>query len=379
MTRRYGAGTVYQRKDGRWVGQWSAGRDEYGNRIRGTTPPVETEAAAWKALAAARGRSSSTTRRRGGESVAAFLERWLTDVVTPTRRERTLVGYRSIVDIHLIPAFGDRDLRALTRRDVQAWVARSKGSPLSIRHRVDCLRAAMGWAVKWGLIETNPAQGLDLPSVSRPYVHPMSDAQAEAIIAATAGEWHGPIVALALYTGMRQGELLGLRWEDVDMKRETLVVRHSLTRLPGRYGIRYILTDPKSVKSRRSIPLVPEAVEILREHQRSQLTGAGSWKGLVFNRGDKPVDGTALTHEFQASLARAGLPSMRFHDLRHGTASLLLAKGVPMAVVSAILGHSGIGVTVDIYGHLTEDTKRDAMAKLGRSQGNMAANTAARG
>lgn len=363
---KYGAGTVYQLPSGKWVGQWSGGRDEYGNRIRGTTHPQPTEAAARRALNEERGKSSSGKPRRGGETVAAFLERWLADVVTVRRRERTLVGYRSIVDHHLVPAFGDREVRALTRREVQAWVARSEGAPLSIRHRVDCLRAALAWAVKWGLIDTNPATGLDLPAVRRPTIRAMTDEQAEAIIAATAEAWHGPIVALALYTGLRQGELLGLRWEDVDLKRERLTVTHSLSRLPGRHGLRYVLTEPKSAKSRRTVPLIPDAVEVLRTLQREQLTGTGSWKGLVFSRRDRPVDGPSLTRDFQASLEAAEVPTMRFHDLRHGTGSLLLSKGVPMAVVSDILGHSSITVTVDIYGHLTEDTKREAMMRIAR-------------
>ena len=360
VTRRYGSGTVYQRPDGKWSGQWSAGRDEYGSRIRRTVT-AETEAAAWKAMADARGKSSSTKRRRGGETVAAFLDRWLADVVRSSRRERTYWGYRSIVLLHLVPAFGEREIRSLTRRDVQSWVSRQKGAPLSIRHRVDCLRAALGYAIRWNLIDANPATDLDLPSVQPRTVRAMSSADARKLLDATAGEWFAPLVAVALYTGLRQGELLGLRWADVDMKAGSLTVHMSLARLPGAHGIRYVLDAPKSQTSRRTVPLAPPAIHALREHQKAQLMAGGSWKGLVFAHPDRPIDGPKLTHEFQASLARAELLPMRWHDLRHGTASLLIAAGVPLAVVSAILGHSGIAITVDVYGHLTEGTKRSAL------------------
>lgn len=375
MARRgYGSGTVYQLPNGRWAGQWSSGKDAYGQRNRGTVT-ADSEAAAWKALAAARG-NSSTRRRRGGESVGAFMERWLEEIVRKRRREKTYWGYRSIVEQHITPTLGDVPLVQLDRRTVQSWANRQQGAPLTVQHRVDCLRSALTWAVKWDVIPTNPARGLDLPTVKRPEIRAMSDEDAEAIIAATAETWFGPLVALSFYTGMRQGELLGLRWQDVDLRREVLTVSRSLARLPGTRGMRYVLDEPKSRGSRRTIPLVEDAVTLLREHQRSQLAGPGSWKGLVFAHPDRPIDGTQLTHAFQEALKAAGLPRMRWHDIRHGTASILLGKGVSIAVVSAILGHSGIAITVDTYGHLTDETKRDALSKLrpdGSRSGSIAA------
>lgn len=362
VTRRYGSGTVYQRADGKWSGQWSAGLDETGRRLRRTVT-AETEAAAWKAMSDARAKPS-TRRRRGGETVGEFLERWLEDVVRPTRRERTLVGYRSIVRLHLVPEFGPRDLRGLSRRDVQAWVNRSKGSPVSVRHRLDCLRAALGRAQRWGLVDANPAIDIDLPAVTRRTVRAMRPEDANAVVAATAGEWFAPLVVVALHTGLRQGELLGLRWQDVDLRGRALTVHGSLSRLPGARGVRYVLTAPKSDASRRTVPLAPAAWAALDARKRAQMDGAGSWRGLVFAHPDRPIDGTALTKDFQAALRRAGLEAMRWHDLRHGTASLLIASGVPLAVVSAILGHSGIAITVDVYGHLTEDTKRAGVDRM---------------
>jgi integrase len=399
---KYGAGSVYPLANGKWAGQWSNGRRDDGSRDRGTVT-ADSEAATWKALAAARGKSSSTRPRKGGESVGAFLERWLVDVVKPTRRERTLLGYRSIVSLHLVPAFGERPLRSLGRREVQGWVNRQTDSPTSVRHRVDCLRSAMSYAVRWGLIDANPASDLDLPSPVKRTVKALRPEDAKALLSAVEGQWFAPLVTVALYTGLRQGELLGLRWEDVNLghaaratgrtgpgvdpdgdgvgtgagdrevdglaRSASVTVHHSLARLPGPRGTRYVLTEPKSDHSRRTVPLAAPALAVLRDLRRDSLAVVGNAHHLVFTRDGKPIDGTRLTHEFQDCLEAKELPAMRWHDLRHATASLLIAEGVGLAVVSSILGHSGISITVDTYGHLTDDTKRDAMASLGRAVG----------
>lgn len=431
MARRYGTGTVYQRKrDQRWIGQAEGGRGPDGTRLR-ITVTADTEAAAWKALGTAR--SSSTKRRRGraGESVEAFLHRWLRDVIYPTKRERTYVGYRSIVETVLIPAFGIADARQLVSRDVQRWVAGLRVSPMTVRHYVDCGRGAFRWGMRHGLRDDNPFANLDLPRVVRRDVTAMTPAMARRILAAVEDEWFAPLVTVALYTGLRQGELLGLRWEDVSLgataprqadaetpvgrhgghppllgqhdprtvrpperrpgdrvgnggagdvegsgrvrpRREvraddlakrsaSLTVTRSLSRLPGAHGTRYVLTEPKSATSRRTVPLAPPAAAALSGLARDD----NQW-GLVFVRDGLPIDGTRLTREFQAELKAAKLPVIRWHDLRHATASLMIADGVPLSHVSEYLGHAGIGVTKDVYGHLGQETMREASDRLAR-------------
>jgi integrase len=253
---------------------------------------------------------------------------------------------------------------------------------MTTRHRLDCLRGALSRAVRWELIDTNPAKEIDLPAVPRRTVRAMSPDDARALLAAVEGTWFAPLVTVALYTGLRQGELLGLRWEDVSLDGPTLTVHHSLARLPGRHGIRYVLDAPKSAKSRRTIPLAAPAAEALRTARKADMDDdRPNPLHLVFCRWSAtagrmiPLDGTALTHAFQEALEATDkahkderdyhpIGHVRWHDLRHGTASILLANGVPMQHVSAILGHSSIGVTVDVYGHLTEETKSEAMEKL---------------
>jgi integrase len=363
--------------------------------------------------------------------VGAFLERWLEDVVKPTKRERTYWGYRSIVERELVPAFGAVPLVSLSRRDVQAWVNRQTCAPMTTRHRLDCLRGALSRAVRWGLIDTNPAKEIDLPVVPRRTVRAMSPDDARALLAAVEGEWFAPLVTVALYTGLRQGELLGLRWEDVNLglvragRNEghggqrgapdrggnghgvpaddrgqgseaavdavadvplvdavdrgggaSLTVHNALARLPGRHGIRYVLDAPKSARSRRTVPLAPPAVAAIKAQRLAQMGGAPNPHGLVFPRPDgRPIDGPALTLAFQQALQATDTANaetkdyrpighVRWHDLRHGFVSLMIASGVPLAIVSELAGHSGISITADIYGHLTNERKAEAMADM---------------
>lgn len=370
MARSYGVGSVREITTGRyanqWLAEWELPRDDHGRRRRRRiVRPTANEAR--RAMKAAMGRSS--TSQRGGERLDEFLARWLDEVVRVTRRERTLVGYRQIVATHLVPAFGDRDIATLTRRDVQRWVSKQTLHPTTVRHVVACLGAAYSYAVRWELVDRNPAAGLDLPAVPPRTVRAMNPATAKALLDAVKDTRVAPVVTVALWTGMRQGELLGLRWSDVDLDGATITVTSSLSRLPGRSsseGIRYVLTAPKSAKSIRTVPLSPDAVAVLRDEKKRQMAdGIVNRFGLVFFAdADRPLDGPTLTKEFQRVLAAAGHSPMRFHDLRHATASLLLGRGVALSVVSELMGHSGIAITKDTYGHLTAETRAAAIAQL---------------
>ena len=174
------------------------------------------------------------------------------------------------------------------------------------------------------------------------------------------------LFVLALATGLRQGELLGLCWSDVDLDRGTLFVRHALQRVNGEPQ----LVEPKTDRSRRQLALPRTAVEHLRRLRTTQdreRDTAGVTRqnpDLVFSRAGEPLEGTGVTHVFQQALERAGLPKMRFHDLRHACASFLLAEGASMRVIMEQLGHSNIGLTMNVYSHLMPDALRDAADKM---------------
>jgi integrase len=370
-----GEGSITRLPDGRWQGRisWT---DPSGTRRRKAVYG-RTKAEVQEKL-----RRLLTQRDQGrplpGDdrlTVAAYLERWLTDVAGRRVRPSTLLRYR--LDVQRISAaLGRVRLTQLSSADVQRFLngLSDQGlSPATVRHCRATLRAALNQAVAWDLIPQNPAGGkrVATPAVPKARVPAMTPELAEAILAAVAGTAVEGPVGLALRTGMRLGEVLGVSWSAIDWERGTLAVRQQLQRLGGQWR----LTPPKSDRSRRTLPLTPAALAVLqaeraRQVQARQAAGplwrpVSGFEDLVFTTATgRPRDPGTVTKAFQAALRRAGLPPLRFHDLRHGAASLLVAGGVPLKVVSELLGHSSITLTADTYSHLTESVHRSALAHL---------------
>jgi len=209
----------------------------------------------------------------------------------------------------------------------------------------------------------NVATLVDPPRSQRPDVTPLSPLQARAFLMAAQGDRLEALYSVAIALGLRQGEALGLRWADVDLDAGTLRVRHALQRIDGTLQ----LVEPKTKRSRRTIPMPPTVTATLRAHrvrQREERLVAGArWQehDLIFpSTIGTPADARNVVRRFHAILDRAGLPAMRFHDLRHTCASLLLAQHIPPRVVMEILGHSNISMTLDIYSHVTPALQREA-------------------
>ena len=221
--------------------------------------------------------------------------------------------------------------------------------------------------MRWGVVARNAATLVDLPRVDRDEVRALSPADARAIFSAVHGDRLEPLVVLTLATGLRQGEALGLRWQDVDLDAGAIHVRHALLRM----GSKVELVEPKTKRSRRRIAIPASVVALLREHRKRQLQDrlcAGTrWQDgdYVFTSSiGTPMDGADVTRRFQRLLAAASLPRMRFHDLRHGAASLLLAQGVHARVVMEMLGHSTIALTMNTYSHVIPELQREAADKM---------------
>jgi integrase len=201
---------------------------------------------------------------------------------------------------------------------------------------------------------------------------PLDALQAQRLIDHTREDRLGPLVAVAVYTGLRQGELLGLRWPDLDLDAGTLSVRQAVQKIDGAWQF----VEPKSERGRRTIPLPPMAIETLREQKarvREARAVAGSrwveW-GLVFpSTLGTPLDGSNVTHRLQAALADACLPRQRFHDLRHCCATLLLAQGVPARVVQDVLGHSQVTLTLGTYSHVMPAMLQESADAMERALG----------
>src|SRR5215210_7519584 len=243
--------------------------------------------------------------------------------------------------------------------------ARGDLSPTTVRYVLVVLRAALGRALKSGRVVRNVASLVDAPARATSDIRPLSAEQMRAFLASVAGDRLEALYITAAALGLRQGELLALRWQDVDLEAGTLTVRHTL-----RQGTQD-LGEPKTDRSLRTLRLGREVAGALRAHRTRQLQerlAAGHrWRdgGYVFaSTVGTPLDGTNVTHRFRAALAAAGLPRQRFHDLRHACATLLLENGEELGVVSRILGHSQIGTTANVYAHLTPAMLERSAARM---------------
>jgi integrase len=220
-----------------------------------------------------------------------------------------------------------------------------------------------------GLIPRNAAAGLQLPRITREEIHLLSPEEARRLLEAASGDRLETLYILAIATGLRQGELLALKWEDVDLERGVLCVRRTLTRVGGKVSIE----EPKTKKSRRSVNLTTAAVEALQvhlSHQLEEMERMGSLYrpgGLVFaNESGGIINPSNLRNRsFARLLKRAGLSrGTRFHDLRHTCATLLLSRNVNPKIVSEMLGHSTIAVTLDIYSHVLPTMQESAVRAM---------------
>jgi integrase len=227
------------------------------------------------------------------------------------------------------------------------------------------LHEALENAVKWNLLSRNVSSLAAVPKKTRYEVHPLSASDAQKLIQAVRGSQIEALLIIAITTGMRRGELLALRWDDIDLEQGVLHVRRTMNRIAG-YG--YVENEPKTKTSHRRVMLPHVAVEALKKHrvmldQAKQQAGT-KWteKGLVFpNSKGNFLSPDRLLIWFQQALIQAGLPHMRFHDLRHSAATILLTMGVHPKVVQELLGHSTIAMTMDTYSHLLPSMQRDAM------------------
>lgn len=323
------------------------------------------------------------------QSVGAFLDRWLEDSAKPTLRARTYASYKQMIDLHLKPGLGHIELSKLTPQDVQKYLNTKSGalqkrqpvqkegepapepkllSPRTVLYSRAILRRALGQAVKWGMAARNSAALVDPPKMNRKEICPLDADGAKALLSEAKGTPYEALFSVGLAVGLRLGEVLGLRWEDVDLKAGSLRVVNQLQRIDGEYK----LVEPKSKKSRRTIPLPKQAIEALKdlrlkqEFQKKPAAGEKwqSW-GLVFiSELGTPLDERNVRRALYALLEKAKLPRVRFHDLRHTCASLLLAQGVPARVVMEVLGHSQISLTLDTYSHVSSLVMQDAADKM---------------
>ncbi len=400
MKRRRGQneGSIFERSDGRWCGVLTLATKDDGTGRRRRTRRY------FYGATAAEVQDQMTPVKNDilngvpiptdGLRVGDFLATWLDQSVKPNVRPLTFQQYSDHIRLHLaprmpkqpgqaerfapLPGLGNFTLAKLKPEHVQSLVnsmLKSGLSPRTAQLSLVILRLALDRAVKWGRCARNVAKLVDAPRVERHEVRVLNPDEARGFLSECSGERLEALYSVALALGLRLGEALGLRWQDVDFEHRTLTVAQALARIGSkRFGAPGTLqfVEPKTKRSRRTIVAPEGTLRALKTHRARQaqerLAAGADWRdlGLVFTtRVGTPFGPRDAELDFKRILEKAGLPGkIRFHDLRHSAASLLLAQGVEMRVIMELLGHSTITLTADTYSHVLPVLMEDAAAKM---------------
>ncbi len=300
-------------------------------------------------------------------TLAEFLERWLKDYAYANLAPRTAEGYETIIRQHLIPKLGSIPLIRIKPEHIQKYYAETlangrcdgKGAlnPLTVRHHHMTLHSALKCAVKWGLLVRNPVDAIDAPRATHTEMKVMSEEDLNRFLEVVRPTPYYALFYLALFTGMRRSELLGLRWSDVDLLLCQISVNRAMHRLKNGD---IVFRPPKTAKGRRIVSLSPSTALVLREHWETQeairlMQGLRlEDTDLVFSKEDgSPLIPNVVTSAWIRLAKRTGLNGIRLHDARHTHASLMLKQGIHPKIVQERLGHSTIAITLDTYSHVT--------------------------
>ena len=309
-------------------------------------------------------------------TVQEYLENWLENVHKPTIRLSTYLNYRKLLKNYLVPGIGKVKIHRLTPQQVQGFYSQkmSEGlAPKTVNNIHGVLHKALDNAVKWNILPRNVCDAVTPPRIPRKEKNVLTKQQAHTLLEEVRTHRLEALLTLAITTGMREGELLALHWQDMNFEDCSLQVKRAVSYLKG-YG--YVESEPKTAKGRRMIKLPVFVVDILVRHkaqQEEQRREVGStWidKDLVFtNAQGYYYSSSTLRKVFRRFLVSIGLPHMRFHDLRHSAATILLAMKVHPKVVQEILGHSQIAMTLDVYSHALPSMQEDVTKQWDREFG----------
>ncbi|MDF3140661.1 MULTISPECIES: site-specific integrase [unclassified Streptomyces] len=398
-TRANGDGTVYQRKDGRWEAAGyvlAPGNTRKRVRVYGTTRKDAMTKLTEKIAASNRGLPVATA----DSTVSAYLTYWLNGVAVHHLRENTTTRYAAAIRLHLNPGLGSKKLARLTTRDVRTFLdglrtacqccaqerdtdrrrccaigqcCKKQLSPLTVTYVHAVLKSALEHAVREDELPRNVARNVKTTTPRPRRFQPLTATEARQFLQSAADDRLHALYELALRTGLRKGELLGLHWEDLDPDGGTATIHRSLQRTRSQ-GLTILHT--KTLASERRIALPTECLNSLKIHQEQQraerLAAGSGWtdNGLVFTTPNgKALDPGNLTRRFRSLLHSAGLRTIRFHDLRHSTATLLLEQGIDLVVIKELLGHAHIGVTAGVYAHVRLRLQRQAIDSLNGALG----------
>ena len=368
-----GEGNIRKRKDGRWEGRYTAGHDsETGKAIyKNVLGKTQAEVKA-KLKAAIQEAQTLDLSKTGKYTVGEWMEVWFEDYAKLKVRPSSHQTYRGYIDNHIRPNIGDIPLEKLTSLDLQKLYKKlltkgrverleAKGQPKglstkTVRNIHQILSSALKLAQEQRIILTNPAEGCALPKVEHREMKTLPVEQLQSFLREARESGVFELYYLELATGLRRGELLGLKWEDIDLQKGDLRVKRQVSRINGE-----VVEAPLKTKNAyRTLPLAEDTIDVLKE-QREKV-GSSPWVFPSPNGG--PISPDSVLHMLHRVLKRAGLPRVRFHDLRHTFATLALQNGVDIKTVSGMLGHFSAGFTLDTYAHVTGAAQRQAAGKM---------------
>lgn len=373
--RGHGEGTIVQRSDGRWEAKIDLGYVN-GKRTRKSFYGKTRKEVAAKLAKALREREQGLPVESERETVKSFLERWLEDTARPRLAPRTFESYEMICRVHLIPALGRIRLAKLTPQDVQRYMNQKLAAGLSARtvagHRA-VLRKALNDALAWGIVARNAAELASPPKQPKHERRYLTPDEAKYLLTSIQGHRLEPLVITALGLGLRQAEVLGLRWEDIDEEAGVVWPRMQVQRLRGQ-GL--VLRELKSAKSATPLPLPDVVAAALRQQRKRvaelRLAAGPAWQdhGLVFPSAvGTPQDPRNLSRAWDRLRRRIGMDWLGMHGLRHGFGSLLAARGVHPRVAMELMRHSQFSLTMEIYTHVAPDMAREAAREIDRALG----------
>ncbi|MEV6494065.1 site-specific integrase [Actinoplanes sp. NPDC051633] len=363
--RSHGEGSVFKYRDG-YAAILDLGWS--GDRRRRKWVYGKTERAVLDKLADLRrkqekGQDLTAAPRTFGE----WLDEWIELKSRDGTRQKTVHGYQALIDNHIWPALGKIALDKLSPTMVRRLLAEKSDDGLSaatVRHIHGVIRNALGDAEREELVHRNVARVVRPPALRRPERRTLTVLEAKRLIEVLQGNPMEAFYIAALTVGLRRGELLGLRWSDVDLQEGMLTVRQTVQRVQGRLEF----TEPKTDRSRRTVPMPEQTVAALKRHRRRQaeerLAAGEGWQdfGLIFtSRIGTPFDPDNLERSWYKIRAAADLDWLRIHDLRHACATFLLASGASPRTVMKVLGHSQIGLTMNTYAHVLPEIERSAV------------------
>jgi len=370
-----GAGTIRERADGRWEARFTTGFDPASGKQIQKSIYGKTQKAVRKKLAQITTElDDGTYMESTKDTVEKWLDAWLETYVKYSVKPYTLDAYQRNCDNYIKPALGAIRLSALTTLQIQRFynslLVDKRLSPKTVRNIHGVFHKALEQAMKLGMIRNNPTVLCDLPKVRRKEIHPMEQQEIEAFLKAIEGCKYELLYRVTLFTGMRQGEVLGLNWDCVDFDHNALYVNKQLQKTQ-KVGGQYVLAPTKSGRS-RMITVAPSVMTLLKKQKSQQaqmrLLAGADWKNpwdLVFTN----EFGGNLSHfmvykTFKEIVKSIGLAQERFHDLRHSYAVVSLESGDDIKTVQTNLGHATASFTLDVYGHVSQKMRQQSAERM---------------